>query len=233
MKTNLIQSYSSSAPAVQKYNSQKAEKNFDVQKELSTRTFIKPLPINGHLVRRNIFDAPAEFFKDAKYDFNAFKHSVRGEANDHELGRLNDIGMKLGGLAIASYLYARKQTPLTKVMEFVGLGSFFAAMDIWPKLALQLPAYLIHGVNVRQQYVDNYGRKKLFYLDHQFIPWDLYSDEEINKIGDRMGVPKDMKNRRDFIQEKMRKIALQNNTLWMLTSGFATPIMSALICNAL
>ena len=31
----------------------------------------------------------------------------------------------------------------------------------------------------------------------------------------------------------MRKIALQNNTMWMLTAGFATPIMSALICNAL
>ncbi len=31
----------------------------------------------------------------------------------------------------------------------------------------------------------------------------------------------------------MRKIALQNNTLWMLTAGFATPVMSALICNGL
>ena len=43
-----------------------------------------------------------------------------GKANDHELGRLNDIGMKLGGLAIAGYLFTKKQTPLTKVMEFVG-----------------------------------------------------------------------------------------------------------------
>ncbi len=106
-------------------------------------------------------------------------------------------------------------------------------MDIWPKLALQLPAYLIHGFDIRQQYRDNYGTKKPVFQDHQFIPWDLYSDEEINKIGDRLRVPKDMKNRRDFIQEKMRKIALQNNTMWMLTAGFATPIMSALICEAL
>ncbi len=233
MKTNLIQSYINGTPITQQYHSKKAEQNFDVHRELATRTFIKPLPSNGHLVNNSIFDLPSEFFKDVKYNFKALKHSIKGEANDHELGYLNDIGMKAGGLAIASYLYARKSTPMTKVMEFIGLGSFFAAMDIWPKLALQLPAYLIHGVNVRQQYVDNYGRKKLFYQDHQFIPWDLYSDEEINKIGDKMGVPKDMKNRRDFIQEKMRKIALQNNTMWMLTAGFATPIMSALICNAL
>lgn len=233
MKTNLIQSYITNMPQAQRYNSDKAKENFDVHKELSNRTFIKPLPSNGHLVSNNIFDAPSEIFKDFKYDIKAFKHALQGRANDHELGSLNDVGMKLGGLAIATYLFSRKSTPLTKVMEFVGFTSFFMAMDIWPKLALQLPAYLIHGFDIRQKYVDNFGTKKPVFLDHQFIPWDLYSDDEINRIGDRMRVPKDIKNRRDFIQEKMRKIALQNNTMWMLTSGFATPILSALICNAL
>ncbi len=233
MKTNLIQAYQTgNSPILQKYKSDKAAKDFDINKELSTHTFIKPLPGNGHLVKTNIFDIPSELFKDFKYSLNSVKHAITGDANDHELGKINDVGMKLGGLAIAGYLATRKQTPLTKVMEFVGLTSFFAAMDIWPKLALQLPAYLIHGVDVRQQYVDNYGRKKFFYQDHQFIPWDLYSDDEINKIGDRLGVDKNMKNRRAYIQEKMRKIALQNNTMWMLTSGIATPILSALICNA-
>ena len=233
MRTNLIQSYLTNNSAVQQYNSDKIVKDFDVNKELANRTFIKPLPSNGKLVKKNLFYAPAELFKDMRYDMKALGHSIKGEANDHELGRLNDLGMKLGGLGIATYLYARKATPLTKIMEFVGLGSFFAAMDIWPKLALQLPAYLVHGFDIRQQYEDNYGRKKPVFLDHQFIPWDLYSDEEINKIGDRLRVPKDIPNRREFIQEKMRKIALQNNTMWMLTAGFATPIMSALICNAL
>lgn len=233
MRTNLIQSYVNGTPLVQQYNSDKAVKDFDVKKELSNRTFIKPLPSNGKLIRNSIFDMPSQIFKDAKYDWNALKHAIKGEANDHELGKMNDLGMKVGGLAIASYLFTKKQTPKTKIFEFIGLASFFGAMDLWPKLFLQLPAYLVHGVNVRQQYEDSFGRKKMFYLDHQFIPWDLYSDEEINKIGDRLRVPKDIPNRRDFIQEKMRKIALQNNTMWMLTAGFATPIMSALICNAL
>ncbi len=232
MKTNLIQAYANKSP-LQQYQSEKAKSDFDVKKELTNRTFIKPLPSNGELVRNTIFDMPAQYFKDVKYDFKALKHSLSGSANDHELGCLNDLGMKLGGLGIATYLFSRKGTPLTKVMEFVGLTSFFAAMDIWPKLALQIPAYLVHGFNIRQEYKDNYGTKKPVFLDHQFIPWDLYSDKEIYQIGDRMGVPKDIKNRRDFIQEKMRKVALQNNTMWMLTSGFATPIMSALICNAL
>ncbi len=234
MRTNLIQSYlNNNTKAAQQYNSDNTKKNFDVHHELSNRTFIKPLPSNGHLVNNTLFDMPSELFKDVKYNIKALNKSIKGKANDHELGTLNDLGMKLGGLGIATYLYARKVTPLSKVMEFVGLASFFAAMDIWPKLALQLPAYLVHGFDIRQKYRDNYGTKKPVFLDHQFIPWDLYSDEKINKIGDRMRVPKDMKNRRDFIQEKMRKIALQNNTMWMLTSGFATPIMSALICDAL
>lgn len=233
MRTNLIQSYINGTPAVQQYNSDRVAKDFDVNKELANRTFIKPLPSNGRLVRNTIFDFPSEIYKDAKYNLKAFHHAVKGEANDHELGRLNDLSMKLGGLSIATYLFSRKQTPLTKIMEFVGFGAFFGAMDIWPKLALQLPAYLIHGVNIRQEYEDSYGRKKMFYQDHQFIPWDLYSEDEINKIGNRLGVPKNIPNRREFIQEKMRKIALQNNTMWMLTSGFATPIMSGLICSTL
>lgn len=70
---------------------------------------------------------------------------------------------------------------MTKGMEFVGLASFLASMAIWPKLAIQLPAKLIHGVNVQQEYEDSFGRKKSFYQDPQFIPWDLYKDEEIQK----------------------------------------------------
>lgn len=233
MRTNLIQSYVNGNSVVHQYNSDKAVKDFDVNKELANRTFIKPLPSNGKLIRPSLFDMPSEIANGWKYDWNAFVHAAKGEANDHELGRLNDVGMKLGGLTIASYLFTKKSTPMTKVFEFIGLASFFGAMDLWPKLFLQAPAYLIHGVNVRQQYEDSFGRKKMFYQDHQFIPWDLYSDKEIHKIGDRMRVPKDIPNRREFIQEKMRKIALQNNTMWMLTAGFATPIMSALICNGL
>lgn len=233
MRTNLIQSYLYDNKIAQQYNAERAQKDFDIHKELANRTFIKPLPSNGELVRNSIFDEPSELFKDLKYDWKSFKDALRGEANDHELGTLNDLGMKIGGLAIASYLLTKKQTPLLKIMEFVGLTTFFGAMSLWPKLALQLPARLIHGFDIRQEYRDNNGTKKRVFLDHQFIPWDLYSDKEINKIGDRMNVPKDMKNRRDYIQEKMRKIALQNNTLWMLTAGFATPVMSALLCNAI
>ena len=212
-------------------NVKKVKPNFDINRELANRTFIKPLPGQGHLVKNRITDLPAVLVKDFAYDLKALKDGYTGKANDHQLGKLNDMGLAVGGLSLAGFLATIKQTPKTKAMEFIGLASFLASMSIWPKVAIQWPAQLIHGVNISQQYEDSFGRKKKFYLDPQFIPWDLYSDKEINKIGDRLGVPRDMNNRRDFIQDKMRKIAVQNNTLWMLTAGFATPVMSALICS--
>lgn len=239
MRTNLIQNYiqgissqpKQQEPEVKVITPKKVKPDFDINRELANRTFIKPLKGHGRLLKGHIFNAPAIFVKDALYDAKALHDGVNGKANDHQLGKLNDLGMKLGGLGIASYLFCKKGTPLTKGMEFVGLASFFGSMALWPKIAIQLPAKLIHGVNVQQQYEDSFGRKKPFYQDPQFLPWDLYSDKEINKIGDRLGVPRDIPNRREFIQEKMRKLAIQNNTLWMLTAGVATPVMSALICN--
>ena len=237
MGTNLIQNYIAKPANQQKPVSQpqapkKPIPNFDIQRELDNRTFIKPLAGKGRLLTGNILASPKYEFDNFLYTLKAFKHAASGNANDHELGKLNDLGLMGGGLAIASYLTTKRYTPMTKGMEFVGLGAFLASMALWPKIAIQLPAYLIHGVNVQKEYQDSFGRKKPFYQDPQFIPWDLYSDKQIDKIGDRLGVPKDIPNRRDFIQEKMRKLAVQNNTLWMLTAGIATPVMTALICNA-
>lgn len=192
---------------------------------------IKPLPPEGHLVHTNIFNAPKHMVDGFAYDIKSLKKGINGTANDHELGKLNSIGLVTGGAALATYLATRKQTASSRAMEFVGIGSFLASMAIWPAIAIQLPTKLIHGFNVRQHYKDSMNREKLFFNDPQYIPWDLYSEKQIYKIGDYMGVPRDMNNRRDYIQNKMKKVATQDNTLWMLSAGFAVPIMSALICN--
>ena len=232
--TSLINNYinnTGKTPLPQNTNTGKIV-NTNVE-ELDTRNFLKPLKGQGHLVKGNIFDKPGMMVKDAAYNTRALKHAIKGNANDHELGKINDMGMFLGGLGIAAYLFTKKQSPMTKAMEFVGLGSFFAAMAIWPKIAIQLPAQIVHGVNVQQDYIDSFGRKKKFHLDPQFKPWDLYTEEKIYKYGDRLGVPKNIPNRRAFIQEKINKIATQCNTIWMWSAGFATAILSGLLCNVL
>ncbi len=192
---------------------------------------IKPLPPEGHLVHTNIFNAPKHLVEGIAYDMQALKKGANGTANDHELGKLNNIGLVTGGAALATYLATRRQVASSKAMEFVGISSFLASMALWPVVAIQIPTKLIHGFNVRQHYKDSMDREKLFFNDPQYLPWDLYSDEQINKVGDHMNVPKDMNNRRDYIQEKMKKVATQDNTLWMLSAGFAVPVMSALMCN--
>ena len=214
-------------------STRKAKPVFDINKELANQTFIRPLPSKGHIIRDGILDAPKTYVQDLKYDMKALSDAAKGNANDHQLGKLNDLGLKVGGLAIAGYLFSARKAPVTKWMEFVGLGSFLGSMALWPKIALELPCRVLNGFNPFMQYEDSRGCKKPFFQDNQYIPFDMLSDRDINRIGNKLNVPENLFNRRDAVQEKMRQIALQNNTMWMLTAGFATPVMSALICNRL
>ena len=200
---------------------------------IDTSRNVKPDQPKGHLVDTPVYMAPVEYVKDLAKDTYGIVKGINGKANDHELGKQNDVAMKLGGLAIAGYLSTYRLAKLPKLMEFVGLGSFFTSMALWPKLAIALPLKLRTGVDIQQKYVDSYGRKKNFFQDNQYLPWDLYSKDQIQKLGDKMKVPYDVPNRDEVIQEKARKMAVQGNTLWLATAGFATPIMTGLICKGL
>ena len=198
---------------------------------IKTQQYIKPQEAKGHLVSSPIIPGPKTVISDAKYNLKALKDGFTGKANDHQLGKLNDIGMKIGGVSLAAYIATQKTTPKTKLMEFVGLGTFMAAMKLWPKLAIGVPAKAIHGFDPNQEYVDSFGRKKPFFQDPQYTPWDLYSNEELQKIGDKMGVDKNAQDRNDLTKSNMSKIATKNNTLWMITAGIASAVFSALACN--
>src|SRR5574344_783611 len=218
MGINLLDKY----PNNYKPEVQKPSVPFDMQ-----TSALRPLNAKGTLVNSSV----NEFAKDIKYSSKALKDGFSGHAGDHQLGKTNDIGLKLGGLAIAGYLLTKRQTPMTKIMELVGFGAFFTSMALWPKIALELPAKAIHGFNINQKYRNSSGDKKKFFQDPHYLPWDLYSQKQLDEIGDKLKIDKNAHDRNELIQEKMKKIALQNNTMWMLTAGIATPVMSALICN--
>ena len=186
----------------------------------------------GHLVKENPLQMFGSTFTDTAKDVkNLGSALVTGKSNDHELGRMNDLGMKVGGGLIAAALMGSKTTTSKKLMELFGFGTFFTVMSLWPKVAIDLPTKLIHGFNPHQKYIDSQGRKKQFFQDNQYLPWDVWSKEDINKVADKMNVPEDLKDREEYTKEKMRTTALQDNTLWMLTAGFATPLLTSLICN--
>ncbi len=194
----------------------------------------KPETPKGYLLERNniaknVVQDVAYFGKDIK---NTGKAIITGKSNDHALGKINDLGLKIGALAIASYLALKRGTAKKKAMEFIGGGAFLTTMAVWPKLTVAKPMEKKFGFNIQQDYVDSQGRRKKFFGDNQYLPWDLWSKEKINKVADHMGIPKDLPDREEFTKRKMQKVALQGNTWILLTSGFATPLITALVCRA-
>lgn len=244
MGNNLIHNYLNNVSNTQQGQPAKSERSYfgvpSVSSTLNsfdteTDKLIKPLDGKGHLVNGNLAHMPREFVRDTVYTTKALVDGARGKANDHQLGKLNDLGLKLGGIAIATYLLTRRSTPKTKMMEFIGLGAFLASMALWPKIALEIPSRIIHGFNFRKQYIDDQGRKKYVSQDPNYIPFDLYKgdkkSEDLDVIGDRAGISRDIPNRHEAVKDHIRKVSVQNNTLWMLTAGLATPLMTALACN--
>ena len=209
----------------------------DAKGSVNTDKCLKPLAPQGHLVHDTVLSVPKFFIKDIAYDMKAVKDGFMGKANDHQTGRLNDVGLKLGGIGIATYLASRTTNPMFRIMEYVGLGAFLTSMSLFPKAFINVPSRLVHGFSIGKEYIDDQGRKKSVFQDSNYIPFDMYRGEypgeDLEIIGDRMGIPRGLKNRDELTKEQMRKIATQNNTLWMMTAGFVTPVMTALICCGL
>lgn len=190
---------------------------------------VKPLKPKGRLIGKTEWVGPKCLVRDIK----AIGKGIKGEANDYELGRQNDLAMTVGSYGLATYLSTKTPTTKGKIMEFVGASVFLGMMKLWPKIAFQYPLEAKYGVNVRQKYEDSYGRIKEFYQDSQYTPWDLYSQKDYDKMAQKMGIPANTKNKNEKVQEKAHDIALQANTWWMLTAGFASGIGTPLLCNQL
>jgi len=201
--------------------------NFFYQQS-NTKTALNP---KGALIKRNPIEKAGAAIRNTGKDVVNLTNAIKnGEGDDFSLGRLNDLGMKLGGLGIASYLITRRNTPRTKMMEIAGPVIFFSMMSLWQKLFVALPLKARFGVDINQKYTDSQGREKELYLDNQYVP-NLRTKEEKQKLADRLHLPKEMEYRDEYAEEKARRIALQGRTLGLLTAGPAVPVLTALICN--
>ena len=193
---------------------------------------VKPLNYKGTLLPSRIFASPKEYAQDLKKDILSIGKAAKGKANDHELGRINDVAMKLGALGLASYLFVKNPLKLSKAMEFIGAGTFFGGMALWPKLTIQAPLRARTGVDIHQKYIDSQGRKKMLHQDPQYDLTDLYSREDLDKMGEKLKVSENLPDRDSFIKQRAKKTAIQGNTLWMM-SAFSTPLISAMACKGL
>ena len=210
-------------------------------------------PVSGRLVKENIFQSMANTAKSyADYAKYFYKAAFKGEGTDYSVGKINDLSLRLGSLGIAGVLATSKLFPFAKGMEFVGLGTWFASMALWPKV-LAVPIKAIYGVDINQKYIDSQGRRKDVFEDNQYRPMDIYryvdtkgrtlTKEEyekkydhdyvyFDKIARKTGVPDNIKNKNEATMNKMAQIATQGRTLWMLTAGVMTPVLSSIAADA-
>lgn len=210
-------------------------------------TGLKPQSPAGRLISENVFQSAGSTVKNyancAKYFYDA---AFKGEGTDYSVGKINDLTVRAGSLGIAGILAATKAFPFAKGMEFVGLATWFGSMALWPRI-IGAPIKAKTGVDINWKYEDSYGRRKPFLQDPQYLAWDLFRHidkngkynpkapdyEYLNKIGDKLGVPRDIKNRNEAIQDKIRQVGIQGNALWMLTAGVMTPVISSIVADAL
>ncbi|MCD8025342.1 MAG: hypothetical protein LUE64_07395 [Candidatus Gastranaerophilales bacterium] len=227
MLNNTQNSITTSYSLSQRLKDRKVFDNFKAKPQKVTADTPK-----GYLIKETPLESLGSAFTDTVHDAGNLGRALKdGKANDTQLGRMNDLGMKIGGGLIAGALMGARSTTNKKLMEVAGFATFFSTMSLWPKVMIDLPTKLRFGFNPHQKYMSSNGNKKQFFQDNQYLPWDVWTKDDINKVADKMDVPLDMKDREEYTKEKMRTIALQDNTLWMLTAGFATPLVTSLVCN--
>lgn len=192
----------------------------------------KPNEAKAVLVDEGMLGNPITAVKDmAKDAKNFFTAAKTGKMGDNNLGRINDLGLKIGAALIATGLALHSKTKTDSIMRFIGGASFIGAMSLWPKLFINIPARLVHGFRIDRKYISAQGDKKDFFLDNQFLVWDAYPEAQLRKDAQNAGIDYDSENGKEKIQRKMQKTALQNRALWMATAGFATPLMTAMFGN--
>ena len=204
-------------------------------------------PPRGRLVNETFLQSMKSTVKSygdyCKYFYNA---GFKGTGTDYSVGKINDLAIRVGSLGIAVTLASSKFFPFARGMEFVGLGTWFAAMAAWPKL-LAMPIKAKTGIDPSLKYEDSQGRRKSFFEDRQYLCFDLFKHVDKNGnynpnapeyelfdlIGDKLGIPRNIPNRREAIQNKVAQYGVQYNTLTMLTAGVMTPVLSSLVADQL
>lgn len=190
-------------------------------------------PQQAHLVKENPFQQVASAVHTHTSNINNLGKAItKGQGSDHTLGNLNDSTIRIGSLGIATLASAKALSKISGIGEFIGFATWFASMGLSPKIINKM-VQAKYGLNLDQEYVDSYGRRKKLFDDPGFICWDLIPEKQLLHIGDRMGVPKNIVNRKEAIQEKITQVVVQSKTWMMVSVGVTTPVLASLLADSL
>jgi hypothetical protein len=187
----------------------------------------------AHIVKENPFQQVASSVTIHSQNVkNLGDAIVNARGTDYTLGRMNDTTIRMGSLGIASLASALAYSKFSGVNEFIGFACWFASMGMAPKIINKM-VEVKYGLDLDKEYVDSYGRRKKVFDDPGFICWDLIPQDELNRIGDKMGVPQGIINRNEAIQEKITQIVVQSKTWMMVSAGVATPVFASLMADGI
>jgi hypothetical protein len=151
---------------------------------------------------------------------------------DYDRGLL-DQQMRMTGSALIAAMASLKATQRPfAVPEYLGFASWFGAMAVTPAV-LNTLIRVKTGVNLGQQYLSPEGEQHRMFQDPRHIPFDLISDSDLHRMGQKMGIAESTPNYTQAVQDEVTQVAVQGSTLWMLAAGPATPVISAAAAHTL
>lgn len=164
--------------------------------------------------------------------YTAYCALSHGHGKDHMLGRLDDATRTLGVAGIAGMASLGVNQPGASLPLWLGGASWLGAMALTPQI-INGAVRLKTGVNLNTKYLSSNGEIRPLYQDPNYFVVQAMSKEERTRLANRLGISTTHPDSPNIFMDKLRQIAVQAHTWWMLMAGIATPVLAAVICDTL
>jgi hypothetical protein len=176
-------------------------------------------------------NTPGQVFKQFVTTGQTIADVAQGKTSDDGHLAHVDKTMRVGGGVTIAALAAKLRTGRwAAIPEVFGLAGWYASMAATP-WALHAAIQQKTGINLGQLYTNPEHTKVRFYQDADYMPLHLIPLQERRLIAQKLGIPEEHPHFNELVDEKIRQVARQGQTSWMLIAGPATPILTALLVS--
>jgi hypothetical protein len=146
---------------------------------------------------------------------------VRGLQGDksvsfHEFLQMAAVPYYLGGAMLFNSFRAGGDIKLAK-KQGVGVGLYYLGMGLGNNF---INSFVKHkyGVDLDMKYKNDQGEIHKVFESLDFTRWDLLTDDDWNRIGDKLGIPQDVVDRDTAVKAEVQKILVKARA-WKLVLG--------------
>ena len=161
-----------------------------------------------------------------------YKGIYQHKGNDYKISLLDDA-IKTSSIAfIALLLSLGKRTMTNKISIWLGALGWWGSMKAYPVILNKI-IELKTGVPLSAYYKTPDNQIKPFFSDPDYLPTQILPYKTITQLCKRYAIPMNTELTLDKIQNRLKQIAVQTHTWWMLTTGIATPLLASMFCDIL